>query len=293
LAVYVEAADGRRRLCVESSGDPEGKPVFLLHGTPGSRVGPRPRGVILHRLGIHLITFDRPGYGNSDRMVGRQVADVVADVAAIADAFELDTFGVAGRSGGGPHALACAALLPHRITRAAVLVALAPRGADGLDWFQGMAASNVFYFTAATAGHDPLAAHLMAAADAIRADPAALIRTLHAELDDSDRRVIADMGIRSMLVQTHAEALRRSAYGWVDDVLAIISPWGFDPAAIAVPVRLWHGESDVFSPASHSQWLAERIPDATVVVQPGAAHFSALHVLPDMLRWLVTDQTAA
>ena len=142
------ASDGRR-LSVEVFGDPDGTPVFLLHGTPGSRLGPRPRGAVLHRLGVRLIAFDRPGYGRSDRLPGRQVADVAADIAAIADAYGLEKFAVVGRSGGGPHALACAAMLPHRTTRAAVLVGLAPRGAEGLDWFDGMAKSNVIDFTAA------------------------------------------------------------------------------------------------------------------------------------------------
>jgi pimeloyl-ACP methyl ester carboxylesterase len=80
--------------------------------------------------------------------------------------------------------------------------------------------------------------------------------------------------------------MRSSDYGWTDDVLAFCSPWGFDPAAVTVPVLLWHGANDVFSPASHARWLADRIPTATVIVQAGAAHFGALDVLPDILRWL-------
>jgi len=276
----------RRRLSVQVFGDPEGTPIFLLHGTPGSRLGPHPRGQVLHRLGIRLIAFDRPGYGYSDRLPGRSVSDVAADVAAIAERYGLERFAVVGRSGGGPHALACAALLPSRITRAAVLVGLAPHGAEGLDWFDGMAYSNVIDFTAAVAGYEPLSARLTPAARSIRADPASLITRLQAELPDSDKRVVTDRGIRSMLVQNYAEALRTSAYGWIDDALAFCSPWGFEPAVVAVPVLLWHGENDVFSPVSHARWLADRIPGATVLVQAGAAHFGALDVLPDILYWL-------
>ena len=110
---------------------------------PGKPAGPHPRSSVLHRLGVRLISFDRPGYGGSDRLEGRRVADAAADVLAIADAYELEKFAVVGRSGGGPHALACAALLPERTTKTAVLVGLAPHGADGLDWFDGMAQSNV------------------------------------------------------------------------------------------------------------------------------------------------------
>ena len=133
----VKTPDGRQ-LSTQTYGDPDGKPVFLLHGTPGSRIGPHPRGTVLHRLGVRLIAFDRPGYGDSDRFEGRRVADAATDVLAIADAFDLDKFAVVGRSGGGPHALACAAKLPDRLTRAAVLVGLAPPVADGLDWYEGM-----------------------------------------------------------------------------------------------------------------------------------------------------------
>ena len=246
---------------------------------------------MLHRMGVRLISFDRPGYGESDRLEGRRVADVAADLLAIADAHDLEQFSVVGRSGGGPHALACAALLPDRIVRAAVLVGIAPHGADGLDWFDGMAQSNVTEYTVAANSYADIVAHTREVASAVRANPASLIARLHAELPDPDRRVVADRGIRSMLIKSYAEALRTSDFGWVDDVMAFCSPWGFDPASITLPVLLWHGASDVFSPASHARWLADKIPSATVVVQAGAAHFGALDVLPDILRWLCTYRT--
>jgi pimeloyl-ACP methyl ester carboxylesterase len=284
---------GGRLISTEIYGDPDGKPIFLLHGTPGSRLGPRPRPSVLHRLGVRLISFDRPGYGESDRLKGRRVADAAADVLAIADAYGLEKFAVVGRSGGGPHALACAALLPERLTKAAVLVGLAPRGADGLDWYDGMTQSNVLEHTAAAKGYQGVAALTEAAADAVRADPASLLASLQADMPDPDRRVVADRGIRSMLLETYAEALRTSAFGWIDDALAFYSPWGFDPATVTVPVLLWHGASDNLSPVSHARWLADRIPTAAVVVQAGAAHFGALDVLPDILRWLSAEQRAA
>ncbi len=288
----VRTADGRR-LATAVYGDPEGRPVFLLHGTPGSRLGPRPRSAILHRLGVRLICFDRPGYGESDRLPGRRVADAAADVTAVADAFGLSTFAVVGRSGGGPHALACAALLPDRTTKVAVLVGLAPREADGLDWLGGMTELNVTEYEAVASGYEQIAAVTKATADAVRADPASLLTKLQSELPDPDLRVVADRGIRSLLVATYAEALRKSAHGWIDDALAFHAPWGFDPAAVTVPVLLWHGANDNLSPVSHAKWLAERIPSAAVVVQAGAAHFGALDVLPDILRWLTAGQHAA
>ncbi|MFD7895336.1 alpha/beta fold hydrolase [Streptomyces sp. NPDC059568] len=284
----LRAADGRH-LMVERLGDPRGRPVFLLHGTPGSRLGPAPRGMVLYQRGMQLIAYDRPGYGGSDRLEGRSVADVAQDVAAIADALGLERFAVVGRSGGAPHALACAALMPERVTRTAALVTLAPRDADGLDWFEGMAASNVLEYTAASKDPDGMAARFIPRADAIRKDPMRLLDELRRELTDSDRMVVADAGVRTMLLRNYQEGLRGSAYGWIDDAIAFSSPWGFDPARIQGPVLLWHGEQDVFSPVGHSRWLAERIPSATVVLEPAAAHFAALHALPRILTWLLED----
>ncbi|WP_329277381.1 alpha/beta fold hydrolase [Streptomyces sp. NBC_01451] len=285
---HVRTVDGRR-LRVEISGDPHGHPVFLLHGTPGSRVGPRPRAMFLYQRGACLISYDRPGYGGSDRKAGRRVADVVQDVTVVADAMGIDRFAVAGRSGGAPHALACAALLPDRVTRAAALVGLAPRDAEGLDWFAGMAPSNVSEFQTAFTDPERFVARLIPRSAAIRSDPTKLLEDLRLELTDDDRMIVSDNAIRSMLLRNYREALRTSPYGWIDDALALTGPWGFDPAQIDVPVLLWHGGKDVFSPASHSSWLAARIPGATAVLEPAAAHFAALRALPAALNWLLRE----
>jgi pimeloyl-ACP methyl ester carboxylesterase len=263
--------------------------VFLLHGTPGSRIGPFPRIRKLYEQGVRLITFDRPGYGLSDRRPLRRVADVAADVAAIADELELPQFAVLGRSGGGPHALACAAQLPGRVTRTAVLVGLAPWAANGLDWFAGMARSNVGEYTAAAEGRESLVASLSPAARGIKEDPARLFSAIFEEMPESDRMVVADPGIREMLVENYAEAFRVSAHGWYDDILALRNPWGFNLSDINVPVLLWHGENDVFSPVSHSRWLARSIPGASLVIEPGSGHFGALRVMPDILSSLIRE----
>lgn len=284
----VRTADGRA-LMVERWGDPDGKPVFLLHGTPGSRLGPAPRGMVLYQRRVQLIAYDRPGYGGSDRHPGRTVADVAREVAAIADALGLDCFAVAGRSGGGPGALACAALLPDRVTRTAALVTLAPRDAEDLDWFDGMAASNVEEYTRAHDDPEGFAARLIPRAEGIREDPRRLLEELRRELTENDRMIVADAGLRAMLLRNYREGVRTSAYGWIDDAMAFSGPWGFDPADIRCPVLIWHGELDVFSPVGHSRWLARRIPGATTTFDPAAAHFAALRALPDVLTWLLRD----
>lgn len=283
----VRAGDGRR-LSVEQRGDPGGRPVFLLHGTPGSRLGPAPRPSVLYRMGIRLITFDRPGYGDSDRKPGRTVSAVAADVADIADALGIDRFAVVGRSGGAPHALACASLLPDRTTRTGALVSLAPRDARGLDWFEGMTESNVREYVNAGISRRRVTTTLGRRSLSIVADPAGSITEMRSKLPESDRWIVADAGIQDMLERNFAEGLRDSADGWVDDVMAFSTGWGFDLARIASPVLLWHGEDDIFAPVQHTLWLARNIPGASAEVERGAAHFGALRVMTRILSWAVS-----
>ncbi|MER5884981.1 alpha/beta hydrolase [Streptomyces sp. NPDC001941] len=282
----IRTQDGRD-LAVEVLGHPRGRPVFLLHGTPGSRLGPAPRHAVLYRLGVRLIAFDRAGYGDSDRLPGRRVADAAADVRCIADALGVAEFAVVGRSGGAPHALACAALLPDRVTRAAALVGLAPRDAKGLDWFDGMTESNVREYVNAAAGEDQLTAALEFRSATIRADPRGSIADMRQGLPAADKGIVSDTGIRAMLVRNFAEGLRSSAGGWIDDVMAFSLDWGFRTESITAPVLLWHGEDDVFAPVQHTRWLAAHIPDAELVVERGAAHFAALRVLTRVLSWAI------
>lgn len=248
--------------------------------------------MVLYQLGIHLIAYDRPGYGGSTRKLGRTVVDAAEDVEDIADELGLDEFSVVGRSGGGPHALACAAKLPKRVQSAAVLVSLAPWDAEGLDWFEGMTESNVREYRNARENQQVLQSTLVQNADAMRDNPMAVLNDLDDEMPEVDRQIVADAGIRRMLHKNFEAAIEKTAYGWIDDALAFSRGWGFDPKEIAVPTLLWHGEKDVFSPVEHFNWLARRIKDATVVLQPSAAHFAAVPVLPQVLGWL-RDQTEA
>lgn len=284
----VITADGRK-LFVAASGAPGGTPVVLLHGTPGSRFGPRPRSSVLYRLGVRLISYDRPGYGDSTRHRGRRVADAAADVETIADALGLDRFAVVGRSGGGPHALACAALLPERVTRTAVLVGLAPRDAEGLDWYDGMTEANVDEHTAADADQAALTERLDELARRTADDPESFMDQLWEQMTEADRRVVNGLPIRRQFLDTYREALRRGPYGWIDDDLAFQNNWGFAFEDITGPVLLWHGADDNFSPVNHSRWLAGRIPHAEVRVQLETAHFGAVEALPEVLVWLAAD----
>jgi pimeloyl-ACP methyl ester carboxylesterase len=283
------ARDGRG-LSYEEHGMPGGSPVFLLHGMPGSRKGPRPRSSVLYLLGVRLIAYDRPGYGDSDRSLGRNVADAARDVQDLADTLGIERFAVVGRSGGAPHALACAALLPERVTRAAALVSLAPRDLMGDEaWYRDMSERNVSWYQAAERGLAVYTERVAGPMEAIRADPDKHLPYEDAALPKSDRAVIADYGLKVMLSENFTEGLRNSPNGWIDDTLALIGPWGFDPARISVPVLLWHGTKDVFCPVSHTEWLARRMSSAELHLVEGVSHFGAFEVLPRVLQWLVSE----
>lgn len=276
-----------RRLTYRRTGNPRGFPVFLLHGTPGCRLSVRPSDADLHRLGVHLITYDRPGYGRSDPHPGRSVADAADDVRAIADHLGLGRFAVMGRSGGGPHALACAALLPDRVTRAASLVGPAPFDAPGLDWLEGMVDLNRRQFRAAQLGARQLARIIFPQVVAMRADPEHLVRRLEAEASPGDRRTFRDPAYRAELVASITEAVGRSLDGWASDSLAFTRPWGFDPRWISVPTLLWHGVWDVFIPVTHALWLAEQIADSVLMLAERSSHMAAAQMQRGVLRWLL------
>ncbi|MGE7387232.1 alpha/beta fold hydrolase [Streptomyces sp. NPDC004126] len=268
--------DGRT-LAVEEWGVPDGTPVVYLHGSPMSRLARHPDDTLFRRLGVRLITYDRPGFGCSTPHEGRRVADAAADVAAVADAVGLDRFAVLGVSGGGPHALACAAALPGRVTRAGTLAALAPRDAAGLEWTAGMNEGNRRSAAAALTGRAAVAEHLA------NVGTAGL-----PPLPEVEREVLSRPDVSAMLGAAFAEAVRPGPAGWVDDVVALFGTgWGFDPADVRVPVRLWHGGLDTLVPPAHGQWLAARIPGATLRLQADAGHGGHFDATPGMLGWLV------
>jgi len=285
---YVTTDDGRR-LEVDVTGAPDGYPVFLLHGTPGSRNGPKPRGIVLYRLGLQLICYDRPGYGCSDRNEGRIVRDAADDVAAIANKMGIDHFAVVGRSGGGPHALACAAEMPERVSSTAVLVGLAPSNAVDLDWYHGMNRQNVHEYGAADIDAQALLTNLTSWAEQAQRNPRDFIDLVKSELSEPDKRVVGDVVLRRLLFDTYAEALRQGTAGWIDDILAFRKPWEIELSDISSRVLLWHGKEDRFSPVDHTVWLGRQMPQTTQVevqIKPGIGHFGAVEVLPEILSWV-------
>jgi pimeloyl-ACP methyl ester carboxylesterase len=264
-AQVATAPDGRSVMFAEW-GEPDGFPVFALHGTPGCRLNRHPDTELLRSTGVRQITYDRAGYGGSDRHRGRRVVDDVGDVAAIADTLGIGRFAVWGGPGGGPHALAVAAVLGDRVTRAVCEVGIAPFDAMGDAWFEGMDPENVKEFGWAQEGEERLIVELEAEDEKLRRmvldDPSKVLEQF--DLPDSDREVLARPDFATVLRETMLEQSRNGVWGWVDDDLAFTTPWGFDPATITVPTQIRYGTSDVLVPAAHGAWLAAAIPGATV-----------------------------
>jgi pimeloyl-ACP methyl ester carboxylesterase len=192
-----------------------GLAVFWQHGTPSTGAPPEPLFAAAAERGIRWVSHDRPGYGGSTPHPGRDVASAAADVASIADALGIYRFAVMGDSGGGPHALACAAVWPRRVLATVCISEPAPFAAEGLDWFAGMTPSGAAEYRAAAAGRAALEAYFASA----EFDPAVFTPADHA----------AAFGAWSWLGTVAAQALATDQGGIVDDDLAYVTPWGFDP----------------------------------------------------------------
>lgn len=281
----VRTPDGRT-LAVEISGDPAGKPVLVHMGTPNSRRLYGPNVADARERGLRLIGYDRPGYGASSPQPGRTVADCAADVRAICAALHIDRLAMWGISGGGPHVLACAALLPDLVAAAASLASLAPYGAEGLDYFADMGEENVedarLFFkdeAAARAKTDAYREEMLAAT---AADVANTVKTL---LTPTDAAVLTGE-MAEFLVYSAREGLELSSEGWWEDN-CLLQPWGFSLADISIPVLVMHGREDRFVPFAHGEWLARHIPGAEARLLGHDGHLTLLERrIPEVHAWL-------
>jgi pimeloyl-ACP methyl ester carboxylesterase len=288
----LQTPDGRT-LAYAIWGDPDGFPILALHGTPGCRFNRWPKEEVYAELGVCWVTHDRAGYGRSDRHHGRNVADEAADVAALADELGFDRFGVTGGSGGGPHVLACAALIPGRIVRAICAVGVAPFGSAGLDedeWLAGMDPENVKEVRWAIAGEDVLTPELEAEQkrieERVAIDPSTILDEF--ELSESDRAEMARPEAMQIIRETSLEQAVNGVGGWVDDDLAFVKPWEFDVAAVAAPVLVRYGLTDVLVPPAHGDWLAANVPGCIVETDDSAGHLGSdpEEQIAASVRWL-------
>lgn len=288
----LETHDGRG-LAFAVWGDPRGFPILSLHGTPGCRLTRWPHEELFFELGVCWVTHDRAGYGRSDRHRGRRVIDEVADVCALADELGFDRFGVTGSSGGGPHALACAAQRPDRVVRAVCSVGVAPLGAPGLDqdaWLAGQDPENVKEFEWSLAGEEVLTRELRAQQKRMEeraaVDPSTILQDF--DISDSDRAELARPETMQILREATFEQAVNGVGGWVDDDLELLQPWGFDLQSISVPVLVRYGATDVLVPPAHGEWLAANVPSGLVKIDRVAGHLDPRpeKQIAENVRWL-------
>jgi pimeloyl-ACP methyl ester carboxylesterase len=267
LSVSVGA---NRVLEVVCAGPPDGLPLFSHHGTPGAAEMFDPLVAVGAERGFRHITYSRPGYGGSGRFPRRTVADCVVDVAAVADALGYEQFYSAGSSGGGPHSIACTALLPERVIAAASIASPAPIGADGLDWIADMGDENVAELAASQTSDDEFQAYLEQQAKAMAGVSADEIMTVLGDVvSEVDQRALSGV-LGEFIARETTHALSRGVWGWFDDDRAILGDWGFDLDEIRAPLSLWHGGQDRFVPIAHGEWLAAHVvADAHLLPEHG------------------------
>jgi pimeloyl-ACP methyl ester carboxylesterase len=278
--------DGRT-LAIEQAGDPDGFPVLHHFGTPNSRHIFAPEASEAASLGMKLIGYDRPGYGGSTRSAGRTIADCAADVRAICAELGIGRLGMYGGSGGGPHVLACAALLPDLVTAAVSLASLAPYPAEGLDWFHGNGPDDGSDLKLVLTDRDAAWAALeKERAEMLAATPATILDLYRPYLSPPEAAALTGE-VAEYFCYTNHDGLAPGVEGYFDDELAFMSPWGFELSDITVPVLLVHGRQDRMVPFSHGEWLATRIPGAETRFFDDEGHLSLLaNRMDEVHAWL-------
>jgi pimeloyl-ACP methyl ester carboxylesterase len=277
----VRLADGRTLACLEL-GDPTGPPVLYFHGYPGSRLEARVAAVSAARLGVRLLALDRPGFGQSTFQAGRSIAGWASDVAALADRMQLGRFSIIGVSGGGPYALACAALLPDRLARVALICPLGPL--DVAARKAGMLAQDRALLTLA-ARAAPLARGVVRLlANWMRRDADRYLRFMMAGMVSPDRDLFADPGYRAIVLASTVEALGQGGRGPAWELTLIARPWGFPLRDVRMPVSLWQGLADQILPAHMARRLAAALPACHPRYFPGEGHLSlVVHKIGEVL----------
>jgi len=272
--------DGRRLGCAQY-GQPDGEPIVYFHGHPGSRLEARLAHEAAAAAGFRVIALDRPGYGLSDFQPGRAITDWPADVAAAADALAIDRFSVAGASGGGPYALACAWRLPGRVVRAAVISGVGPFDVSGNT--AGMRWQNRVGFGLA-ARWPALARALMRSMDRnISSRPERTIEALARAMSPADAEIVRRPEVRTLLIADITEAFRQGGDGAAHDMVLLGRPWGFSLREIEQDVYLWQGEADTLVPPAMGRYQAGQIPHCRATMLPGAGHLLIVDRMPDLI----------
>jgi pimeloyl-ACP methyl ester carboxylesterase len=282
---HVETADGRR-LRAEMAGD--GRRVVLVQvGSPNAGALYRDWVQDAARRGLTLITYDRPGYGGSSGQLGQTVADCATDVRRLSEVLGFERCVVWGFSGGGPHALACGALLDDLVAAVATIGSPAPFDAPGLDFLAGRSQEDREDHELFLSDRAEWERHGKQQREELLAMSAGeLVEQWSAGKSAADGAALnGELGV--WLHRAAQAALASGVDGWIGDDIALFhSPWGFDPASISIPVKVWHGLEDRFVPFAHGRWLAEVIPGAQAELRDHDGHFTVVERIGEVHEWL-------
>lgn len=248
-------------------GDPAGRPLLRVPGTPGCRWSVRADRSAWVERGLRVITTERPGFGLSTRLPGRGFVEHADDLSAILDHLGIDRVHLTGASGSAPHELMFCQRHPDRVAAATILVGAAPKTPEEIAT---MLPLNQQSTALAEAGdRDGLAELLGPIREAILADPLAAFRDIMAHAPADDQAVMADPAWQAMHVRAMTEALRASLDGWVDESLALSRAWGeIDPPSITTSITWQHAAADANCPQSAARRLVEHLPNARFVAWP-------------------------
>jgi pimeloyl-ACP methyl ester carboxylesterase len=270
-------------LGVRESGSPDGLPVLHFHGTPGSRLEFAWADDAVAQAGVHLVTFDRPGYGLSTQ-VPFSLSRVAHLAIELVDRLGWNQFATLGWSGGGPFALATAAAAADRVSAVGVISGAGPfqEIPGALERLSGGDAEG-----AALSASDPAAAAAAFAetfADlAAVGDEAQLLVTFAPALSERDQRVLANPPITTALLRDIQEAFLQGSLGGGWDNVSWVGAWDFSLDAVQCPVLLWYGDEDLMAPPSFGDWLEAHLPQARLTMRKGYGHLAAIEHLPEML----------
>lgn len=266
--------DDGRHIAFAEYGDPDGHPLFLCHGWPGSRIEGALLATTAARHHVRLIAPDRPGSGLSDPLPGRRLLDWPRDLARLADALDIGRFAVLGASGGGPHALACAQAIPDRLTHTLILGGMGPQDVPcATDYFEFQARMGYTLIRRMPRLGEWLMAQLFGDA---RRDPAAYLARMADRAPAPDRAVLDRPAIRRILADDLTEALRQGFAGVAHEASLLASPWGFELSAVRARVDLWQGELDPSIPVSMGRYLAIALPNCRATFYRDEGHLSLL-----------------
>ncbi len=267
---------GGRRLGFAEFGPAGGRPLVWLHGTPGARrqIAPQARR-LAHERGIRIVSVERPGVGESTPHRFDAIVDFAADIERLCDALDLERFAVAGLSGGGPYALACAHEMPERVLAAAVLGGVAP--AVGPEATEGGAASLTRLFEPLLRGaQGPLGGFMRGVVRVLEPFAESVIDLFALVMPPGDQRIFEDPALREMFLEDLILGSRRYMQAIFLDAMLFGRPWGFSLADLRVPIHLWYGDSDTIVPVHHGEHLARRIPGAKLRVRVEEGHLGGL-----------------